>query len=373
MELQFMAPQLIQNIQHRQDVMRSLLYIICLGGICFFCMNIYRQVYFLAILELAFSIYAMVVLRAIATTKHFQRWVIAFVIPLFSFIVYALSLEETSKMVFVWTLSFPIVSYLLLGKKAGIWVSLFFISTSLLIYHLKFLNLQDSLSIAESLNVVFSSALMIAFAHVYEKNREENEARLLDLAATDSLTGVHNRLKLYESYALWSENVKGKSPILSVALVDLDHFKNINDQYGHSVGDLALRHVANFIQKRTHNNIMLARIGGEEFALKMMNTSLIQGYELVEKLRVELSNTPLIVDNETIKITFSAGVSTYGDDGISLDALLANADKRLYVAKAQGRNCVFSTVAKQLYAICSERAVNEPVNYKDNTEKSELF
>lgn len=378
MELQFMAPQLIQNIQHRREVMRTLLYIICLGGICFFCMNIYRQVYFLAILELAYSIYAIIVLRAIATTKHFQRWVIAFILPLFSLILYALSLEETSKSLFVWILSFPIVSYLLLGKKTGLWVSLFFISSSLIIYHIKFLNLQDSFNVAESLNVVFSSTLMIAFAHVYEKNREENEARLLDLAGTDSLTGVHNRLKLYESYAQWSYNIKGKAPVLSVALIDLDHFKNINDQYGHSVGDLALRHVANFIEERTNKKIMLARIGGEEFALKMMKKSLIQGYEFVEKLRIELANTPLIVDNETIKITFSAGVSTYGDDGVSLDALLANADKRLYVAKAQGRNCVFSKIAQPLYAVSSEDIISESVNdesinYEDNTEKSELF
>jgi len=232
--------------------------------------------------------------------------------------------------------------------------------------------MQDSLNIAESLNVIFSSSLMITFAHVYEKTREDNETRLLELAGTDSLTGVANRLKLYESYALWSTKCQDESPSLSVALIDLDHFKKINDQYGHSVGDSALRHVASFISERTNKKIMLARIGGEEFALKMMKTSLIECYDFIEKLRIELSNTPLIIENSKIKITFSAGVSTYGNDGTTLDALLANADKRLYMAKAKGRNCVFSSVPKAIYNVDSESINSESINYEDNTVNSDL-
>jgi len=367
-----MAPQLIQNIQHRRDVMRTLLLIVCLGGFTFGCINIYREAYQLAFLEFAFPIYAITLMHIIKTTRHFQRCVAAFILPLFSLLLYGLSFEETSKSMFVWILTFPIVSYLLLGKKVGFWVSLSLISASLFIYHIKFIRLQDSLNIAESLNVIFSSALMIAFAHVYEKTREDNETRLLELAGTDSLTSVANRLKLYESYALWSTKCREKSPSLSVALIDLDHFKKINDQYGHSVGDSALRHVANFIKERTNKKVMLARIGGEEFALKMMQTSLNECYEFVEQLRIELSNTPLIVDNKKVKITFSAGVSTYGNDGTTLDALLANADKRLYMAKAQGRNCVFSSMPKPVYKVDSQTINSESINYEDSTENTDI-
>ena len=348
MESHIMAPQLVQNIQHRRDVMRTLLFIICLGGLSFAVLNIFRHVYLLAFLEFAYAIYAVILLKVITKTNHFQRWVVAFIVPLFSLIVYALSLTETSKSMFVWILSFPIVSYLLMGKRVGLWMSLFFISISLLIYHIKFLNLQESLNVAESLNVVFSSALMIAFAHVYEKNREDNEIRLLELAGTDSLTNIPNRLKLYETFVQWT--TAPKKSALSVALIDLDNFKRINDKYGHSIGDKTLRHVVNFINNTDNPNAMLARIGGEEFALNMLSTSLNECFEYVDNLRIGLNEHPLIIDGHTINISFSAGISTYGDDGTTLDALLASADKRLYLAKSQGRNTVCSAVESPLHA-----------------------
>ncbi|MGB1297135.1 MAG: GGDEF domain-containing protein [Psychrobium sp.] len=336
-----MTPQLVQNIQHRREVMRALLFIICLGGVSFFTINIFREIYFLAFLELSYSIYAVALLRIISKTDNFQRWVVAFLIPLYSLILYALYLPETSKSMFVWILAFPIVSYLLLGKKAGFLVSVLFLMTALIIYHVKFLTMQGSVDIAESLNVVFSSALMISFAHVYEKNRESNEVRLLELAGTDSLTGVPNRLKLYESYSQWLKQLKCDQPTpMSVALIDLDHFKTINDKYGHSAGDEALRHVANFIRAKMPPNALLARIGGEEFTLKITGKELAQCCDFINDLRKELNDSPLVHEGKVIKITFSAGIATYGEDGTSLDALLACADKRLYIAKRQGRNRV---------------------------------
>lgn len=361
-----MGPQLVQNIKHRRDVMRTLLIIIFLGGLCFSVLNFYRHVYVLAFLELAYAIYSITLLKIISKTDHFQRWVIAFIIPLFTLIVYALTLTETSKSMFVWILSFPIVSYLLMGKRVGLWMSLFFISISLGVYHAKFLNLEESLNIAESLNVIFSSALMIAFAHVYEKNREDNEIRLLELAGTDSLTNIPNRLKLYETFSLWAKSPQAKNSPMSVALIDLDHFKDINDKYGHSIGDEALRHVVNFINSKGNPKAMLARIGGEEFALKMMNTSTNECFDYVDSLREQLSNNPLSIDNHSIKITFSAGISTFGDDGTTLNALLASADKRLYIAKSQGRNCVCFT------ADLPQQNIAPIISYDDSTEKSDL-
>ena len=99
---------------------------------------------------------------------------------------------------------------------------------------------------------------------------------------------------------------------------------------------------------------LLARIGGEEFTLQLTDT-IDQSCDFVDKLRGELNNTPLVHEGKVITITFSAGIATYGEDGTSLDALLACADKRLYIAKRQGRNQVFcdrnhaeSTLNKEL-------------------------
>lgn len=339
-----MTDQLIQNTQHRRDVFRTLLLIISLGGMSFFFVNIYREIYFLAVFELLYSFYSIFILSIISSSQYFQRWVLAYIIPLFTLILYALTLPETSNSIFMWILAFPIVSYLLLGKKWGLRVSLFFISTGLAVYHLRFITSLESVNISDSFNIIFSSALMISFAHVYEKNRELNETRLLDLAGTDSLTNLPNRLKLYESFNQWGKVSKNKELPLSVALIDLDYFKNINDKYGHSVGDEALRHVSNFINKRIKNEATFARIGGEEFALKVMGASLNDCHQYINELRIELLDSPLITQSDVkIDITFSAGISTYGEDGVTLDALLANADKRLYVAKHNGRNCVVSS------------------------------
>ena len=339
-----MTDKLIQSTQHRRDVFRTLLLIISLGGISFFFINIYRELYFLAVFELLYSFYSIFILSIITSSQYFQRWVLAYIIPLFTLILYALTLPETSNSIFMWILAFPIVSYLLLGKKWGLKVSLFFISAGLAVYHFRFITSLEAVNISDSFNIIFSSALMISFAHVYEKNRELNEIRLLDLAGTDSLTNLPNRLKLYESFSRWNKKNNDNEAILSVALIDLDFFKKINDQYGHSVGDDALRHVSNFIIKRKRDQAIFARIGGEEFALKVIGASLNDCHQYINELRIELSQSPLITHNNIkINITFSAGISTYGEDGTTLDALLANADKRLYVAKNNGRNCVMSS------------------------------
>lgn len=339
-----MTDQLIQSTQHRRDVFSALLLIISLGGISFFAINIYRELYFLATLELIYSFYSMFLFTIISTTQYFQRWVLAFIIPLFTLILYALTLLQTSNSIFVWILAFPIISYLLLGKKLGLKVSLVFITIGLFLYHYRFIISLESVNIADSFNIIFSSALMISFAHVYEKNRELNEIRLLELAGTDNLTNLPNRLKLYESFNQWNKHTNEHELVLSVGLIDLDFFKRINDQYGHSVGDEALQYVANFVNQRKRDNAIFARIGGEEFALKVLGASINECHQYINELRIELSKLPLITKNNIqINITFSAGISTYGEDGTTLDALLANADKRLYIAKSNGRNCVVSS------------------------------
>ena len=90
---------------------------------------------------------------------------------------------------------------------------------------------------------------------------------------------------------------------MSVALIDLDHFKTINDQYGHSAGDEALRHVAGFIQKQMPQGALLARIGGEEFTLQL-TSEIDQSCSFLDKLRRELKETPLMHEGKVITITF---------------------------------------------------------------------
>ncbi|GAC34769.1 GGDEF domain-containing protein [Paraglaciecola polaris] len=339
-----MTDQLVQNIQYRRDVMRVLLIITFIGGCIFSVVNFQRGLWQLALIELVYGLFSLWLWRRILTTEHFQRWVTIYVVPFFIIMIYGLSVPQSSESIFVWILTIPVISYLLMGRKQGFWFSLTFIICGILAYHWRFISTEHnfSLNVAISVNVILSSFLMMTFAHVYEKNREQNEDRLLSLAGTDPLTGLANRMKLNESFHQLSALAARHQDPLTVVLFDLDLFKSINDVHGHAVGDDALRHVANFLQKNTRKSDLLARFGGEEFALLMVATDIDKGHQQVNALRKLLMKTPFTTQKCEIQITLSAGIASFGQDGHDLDNLLDKADKRLYFAKENGRNQVIS-------------------------------
>lgn len=156
-----------------------------------------------------------------------------------------------------------------------------------------------------------------------------------DLAKTDHLTGLLNRIgirdALYESTNNWK---KHRTP-LSFVLIDIDHFKSVNDTHGHDVGDKILVGVATLFMNNVRRTDFLARWGGEEFILVCPNTDLMQAAATAETLRAKLEGTKLHND---IQITASFGVATMISD--NLDQLFKMADEALYQAKGQGRNQV---------------------------------
>lgn len=337
-----MNDQLVQNIQYRRDVMRVLVLFTFTGGLLFSVVNFLREIYILSAIELGFSFYSIFLWRIIPTTPNFSKWVLLYIIPCFLVIMYALFLPKSSEAMFVWILTIPLVSYLLIGRQKGFWVSVVFILLGIIVYHWRFMDTNNSftLNTAISINVCFSSVLCMAIAHVYELNREKNEKRLLDLAGTDKLTGLANRMKLDESFRHFSLLTKRHNINFILVLFDVDFFKNINDQYGHNVGDKALCYVADFLKENIRESDFLARFGGEEFSLLMTSSDINEAYKHIDLMREKLSQKPFIMNNNKINITLSAGLATYGSDGTSLDSLMKKADDRLYKAKDNGRNCI---------------------------------
>jgi diguanylate cyclase (GGDEF)-like protein len=127
--------------------------------------------------------------------------------------------------------------------------------------------------------------------------------------------------------------------VLSVAMVDIDHFKRINDTYGHQCGDQALRHVANILRKACRKADAVARWGGEEFLLILPSTGSAGARVAAERFRMRLNGQPVRFDTGSeCSITVSAGVAQCDDQGY--DAALNRADKALYLAKSRGRNRV---------------------------------
>ena len=123
-------------------------------------------------------------------------------------------------------------------------------------------------------------------------------------------------------------------------MIDIDFFKKVNDQYGHDTGDEALKWVANKIKSQLREGDLIARIGGEEFAVLLTNTSLQKGQALSERIRVAINSETFIHQQHEIKLSISVGIITHKSGSNNINELLAQADKGLYKAKSNGRNQV---------------------------------
>jgi len=162
------------------------------------------------------------------------------------------------------------------------------------------------------------------------------------IAHTCELTGVPNRRYLMTRVKEELHRAQRYQSSFSIVLADIDFFKSINDNYGHDVGDQALRHIANIIASSVRSSDVLGRIGGEEFAILMPNTNLKYARQLTERLRLRVEQKPLTLSNEqSIKLTASFGISEYLSTDKDELSVFARADTRLYKAKHAGRNQAF--------------------------------
>jgi diguanylate cyclase (GGDEF)-like protein len=159
-------------------------------------------------------------------------------------------------------------------------------------------------------------------------------------ARTDALTGLANRRHFDEQLRRVVAETDRFGGSSSLILVDLDHFKQVNDRYGHEAGDSVLKHVAQILTDGVRTVDLCARYGGEEIAVLLAQTSQQGAVELAERLRQSLEKRPGSHGGESIAITASFGVATYPTPVPYGDWLVLAADKALYEAKASGRNCV---------------------------------
>ncbi|MEN8163100.1 MAG: GGDEF domain-containing protein [Acidobacteriota bacterium] len=160
------------------------------------------------------------------------------------------------------------------------------------------------------------------------------------LTILDGLTGVHNKRFFSEFLERELARARRHSRPLSVALLDLDHFKKVNDTYGHLAGDTTLKRVAHVIEERVRRDELLARYGGEEFAVVLPETDLQGALIFGEMIRRQVEDSSFSFDQQDIRVTVSVGIAALGPDD-DADALIREADTQLYRAKSAGRNRVF--------------------------------
>lgn len=206
----------------------------------------------------------------------------------------------------------------------------------------------ENLSLAVMIILFFTFMLILT----YRGNSEywlalENEIKLQELSRIDVLTGLFNRRYFNEVYeGEWKRASRNES-LITIILGDIDHFKQVNDTYGHLAGDLYLKEFAGILDTVFKRDIdLVARFGGEEFVVLLLDTNTIQAFEMAEKVRAKVASTVVTFANQEINTTVSFGIASivpdYKDSSVKLFGYV---DDALYQAKAEGRNRI--VIAKE--------------------------
>ncbi|MEP0202167.1 MAG: GGDEF domain-containing protein [Halioglobus sp.] len=173
----------------------------------------------------------------------------------------------------------------------------------------------------------------------------EYQQHLSHLATEDPLTHLLNRRGLGEALHITLASAARHSQPMSAVMVDIDHVKNVNDSFGHEVGDHVIVQVSRVLDRMCRGSDVVARTGGDEFMLALPNTELTDARALAERVRLQIAEQPVVVDQQRIHVTISLGVASARGQ-IDLDELYQEADRAMYLAKRGGRNRVASVEHK---------------------------
>lgn len=188
------------------------------------------------------------------------------------------------------------------------------------------------------------STAQLALSQQALATEREHTKTAQTLARTDYLTGLFNRRHFIELAERELARALRYQEPLSVLMIDIDHFKEVNDTWGHDSGDVVLQRIAHLIRDELREEDILGRIGGEEFAVALVNADKKHALEAAQRIRSTVANTAVVIPNgQVIKVTLSVGITELDEHDIRFKGLLHKADQALYQAKDSGRNTVMAT------------------------------
>lgn len=188
-------------------------------------------------------------------------------------------------------------------------------------------------------NILLSFIVTVAILIIANMTLGRYQRKLELMATTDKLTGVTNRQVFESHFENTLKLATQESSRVSALLLDIDHFKQVNDRHGHSIGDLVIQTVCHIARAELRDSDLICRWGGEEFLLLLPNSDLAHASNLAEKIRTQIAQRMIRVNGDEFGVTVSLGVGEYKQDE-SLQSLINRVDVALYQAKAQGRNKV---------------------------------
>lgn len=195
------------------------------------------------------------------------------------------------------------------------------------------------------------------------QTRENLEEELRRLAQTDHLTGLNNRRWFSELLKLEIKRSQRNATPLGLCMIDLDHFKKINDKLGHAAGDKVLSTVAAELRQALRETDIIGRFGGEEFVIALANSGPEETYSIAEHLRALIEQHCFSGELSTVRLTLTIGITQIETDSDTLESALARADRALYVGKRHGRNRVVSQTKGEepmIFLLTNDRPLSAP-------------
>lgn len=350
---------------HQKAVLKGLLLAAAMICFAFFILNISRSGLLpLAFLELSFGVISLLMVSRLKHAHHdyqVRRFSLLFLFMFYCTMMYAFTLENISNTVYVWMFLVPILSYFLLGITMGFIFTAIFSTAGVIAFVVQISHFGFELDAGTLSNLVSCMLGIWALSHVYEKSHKDARNKLFKMASHDDLTGLPNRSALKRAFA---DHLKQNNQRLSIIVIDIDHFKLVNDRYGHEQGDKVLKGIALLLQEVFDSKGQPFRLGGEEFCVLLPGQSRSQAVVLAERALSTCRNKDLSTNpNYQIKLTISAGIAEQKNPQTSLNQLLNLADNRLYKAKHNGRNQVISRG--------SSNHLERRVNNEQSTDDSE--
>lgn len=208
-----------------------------------------------------------------------------------------------------------------------------------------YLNLGNSKILFTTIEIYFIGNILVSYIiYVYSENVIKdiilNRNIKLD-AMKDFLTGLNNVRQFDVLFNKISKSILKKKSDLSILVMDIDHFKKINDTYGHTVGDMVLKQMSKIFINSARSKDVVSRNGGEEFSILLLNTNEQKALQIAECIRKKVEVHKFDIGNEEkLNVTISIGIATYSDDSQEIKSLYKNADEALYISKRTGRNKV---------------------------------
>lgn len=325
---------------HRRSLMRALFLVTASALVVFGCLQILNGYIWLATGELIASLILFFGVTRINRTPRLQVWIYSYLVTGFSFALLIMLVPEASVSAFVWVLMMPVLAYLLLGKKEGFLLSAPFMVAGCITFYFHLEFVADAGGVIDLLNMMLCAILMLGFIHLYETRREEAEQKLFTLAQTDTLTGLANRANFQSTLARTLAESARSGAGFALVIMDIDHFKVVNDTLGHDAGDKVLQAIGQRLTERLRTTDAVGRLGGEEFGLILRDVKPEDSFELMDELRQRIADSELPYGEATIRVTASFGIAHYPDHATDVESLFRIADRCLFSSKRAGRNRV---------------------------------